>query len=131
MMVAPPAAVLWIVILTLLALGMGRGVMDRRWAVGKENAWSFGQVPPMLIVVLPYFTVTEELQCMTPSTEQIAKVKGRTAAKTIIRTTDYRFAREDWEVYVADKLELEERCSLTQNTLNDDSQEPEPLMGTF
>jgi hypothetical protein len=130
MMVAPPAAVLWLVILTLLALGVGRVVMDRRWAVGKENVWSFRQVLPMLIVVLPFFTVTEELQCMAPTTEQIAKVKGRTAAKTIIRTTDYRFAREDWEVSVADKLELEERRSITQNTLNDDNQEPEPLMGT-
>ncbi|KAF2500925.1 hypothetical protein BU16DRAFT_185832 [Lophium mytilinum] len=62
MMVAPPAAVVWLVILTLLAMGVGRLVLDRRWAVGAENKWTFGQVLPMLIVVLPFFTLTEELR---------------------------------------------------------------------
>ncbi|OCK75718.1 hypothetical protein K432DRAFT_408781 [Lepidopterella palustris CBS 459.81] len=81
MLVAPPAAVVWLVILTLWALGVGRLVTDRQWAVRAENMWTFGQVLPMLIVVLPFFTVTEELQAeqksptpqekaLEPSTEE-------------------------------------------------------------
>ena len=66
MLIAPPSAVVWLVILTLWALGVVRLVMDRQWAVQGENMWTFGQVLPMLIVVLPFFTVTEELQGTCP-----------------------------------------------------------------
>jgi len=102
MMVAPPAAVVWLVILTLLAMGVGRLVMDRRWAVKAENYWSFGQVLPMLIVVLPFFTLTEELQGQVPSDPQ----------------------KKTEEQPVESKSTLEERHSVSQNTLNDQNQEP-------
>jgi hypothetical protein len=62
MLVAPPAAVVWLVILTLFGQGVGRLVSDRQSSVGAENTWSFGQVLPMMIVVLPFLTVLEVLQ---------------------------------------------------------------------
>jgi hypothetical protein len=62
MLLRPPSAIVWSFILTLWILGIRRLLWDRQWAIGVENQWSFGQVLPLLLLVLPFFTIAEEFQ---------------------------------------------------------------------
>jgi hypothetical protein len=62
MLLSPPSAIVWSFILTLWVLGIRRLLWDRQWAIGDENHWSFGQVLPLLLLVLPFLTIAEEFQ---------------------------------------------------------------------
>ena len=62
MLLRPPSAMVWAFIMTLWALGIRRLLWDRQWATGAENRWSFGQVLPLLLIVLPFFTIIEVFQ---------------------------------------------------------------------
>jgi len=62
MVLSPPAPFVWLFIMSMWGLGVKRLLWDRQWAVGTENHWSFGQVLPLLLVVLPFFTVIEVFQ---------------------------------------------------------------------
>ena len=61
-LISPPAPLVWAVILTMWAVGLSRLLWDRQWAIGEENQWSFGQVLPLLLVVLPFFSVLQVLE---------------------------------------------------------------------
>lgn len=64
---APPAALKWMVLMGMWGMGVSRLLSDRQWAVDSENQWSFGQTLPLLLLVLPFFTVFEVLQGMYSS----------------------------------------------------------------
>jgi len=59
---APPAALKWGVLVGMWGMGVARLLSDRQWAVDSENTWAFGQTLPLLLLVLPFFTVFEVLQ---------------------------------------------------------------------
>jgi hypothetical protein len=59
---SPPSAVVWVILASMWAMGVARLLDDRRWAVEEENKWAFGQVLPLLLLVLPFFTVAEVWQ---------------------------------------------------------------------
>jgi hypothetical protein len=59
---APPAALKWGVLAGMWGMGVARLLSDRQWAVESENTWAFGQTLPLLLLVLPFFTVFEVLQ---------------------------------------------------------------------
>ena len=62
MLYAPPSAIVWLNLVSMWGMGATRLVEDRRWSVDAENEWGFGQVLPLLLLVLPFFTVTEVAQ---------------------------------------------------------------------
>lgn len=62
MLLAPPSAIVWANLVSMWAMGAARLVQDRQWSVPDENVWGFGQVLPLLLLVLPFFTVTEVAQ---------------------------------------------------------------------
>jgi len=62
MLWAPPSAIVWLNLVSMWCMGAVRLVQDRRWSVAAENEWGFGQVLPLLLLVLPFFTVTEVAQ---------------------------------------------------------------------
>lgn len=62
MLFAPPSAVVWANLVSMWGMGASRLLQDRSWSVDAENEWGFGQVLPMLLLVLPFFTVTEVAQ---------------------------------------------------------------------
>jgi len=62
MLISPPSALVWLFIIAMWVLGLRRLLWDRQWAIGVENQWSFGQVLPILLIILPFFTVIEVFQ---------------------------------------------------------------------
>jgi hypothetical protein len=62
MLYAPPSAIIWLNLVSMWCMGAVRLLQDRRWSVAAENEWGFGQVLPLLLLVLPFFTVTEVAQ---------------------------------------------------------------------
>jgi hypothetical protein len=62
MLWAPPSAIVWLILVSMWCMGAVRLLQDRSWAVDAENEWGFGQVLPLLLLVLPFFTVTEVAQ---------------------------------------------------------------------
>ncbi len=71
MMFAPPTAIVWANLAAMWGMGVARLLDDRRWSLPAEDEWGFGQVLPLLLLVLPFFTVTEVaqeflLKSMTP-----------------------------------------------------------------
>ena len=62
MFLRPSSTMVWAFVLKLWALGIRRLLWDRQWATGAENRWSFGQVLPLLLVILPFFIVIEVFQ---------------------------------------------------------------------
>ena len=61
-LLAPPSAIVWANLVSMWAMGASRLLQDRSWSVDAENEWGFGQVLPLLLLVLPFFTVTEVAQ---------------------------------------------------------------------
>jgi len=59
---APPSAIIWLNLVSMWGMGATRLIQDRQWSVDAENEWGFGQVLPLLLLVLPFFTVTEVAQ---------------------------------------------------------------------
>lgn len=59
---APPSFIVWTLLAIMWGLGVARLKKDRQWTRGEENRWGFGQVLPILLLVLPFFTVVEVLQ---------------------------------------------------------------------
>ena len=66
---APPAALKWLVLVGMWGMGVSRLVSDRQWAVDSENTWAFGQTLPLLLLVLPFFTVFEVMSGTFPSND--------------------------------------------------------------
>jgi hypothetical protein len=62
MVLAPPSAIVWANLVSMWGMGAARLVQDRQWSVAAESEWGFGQVLPLLLLVLPFFTVTEVAQ---------------------------------------------------------------------
>jgi hypothetical protein len=88
MLLSPPAAIVWSFILTMWILGVRRLLWDRQWAIGAENRWSFGQVLPLLLVVLPFFTVVEVFQGESTRTYGILDLPA------VDETNNYLFCRK-------------------------------------
>jgi hypothetical protein len=88
MLLSPPAAIVWSFILTMWILGVRRLLWDRQWAIGAENQWSFGQVLPLLLVVLPFFTVIEAFQGKPIRTYGILDLSA------VDETNNYLFCRK-------------------------------------
>jgi hypothetical protein len=61
---APPSAIIWLVLAVMWGMGVRRLIDDRHWATPPEDEWGFGQVLPILLLVLPFFTVGEVWQGM-------------------------------------------------------------------
>jgi hypothetical protein len=59
MLWAPPSAIVWLNLVSMWSMGAARLLQDRRWSVAAENEWGFGQVLPLILLVLPFFTITE------------------------------------------------------------------------
>ena len=72
-LLAPPSAIVWANLVSMWGMGATRLLQDRQWSVGEENEWGFGQVLPLLLLVLPFFTVTEVAQEFMRSTSYSTK----------------------------------------------------------
>lgn len=59
MICAPPSFIVWVMLAIMWGLGAARLKTDRSWTTGEEKRWGFGQVLPILLLVLPFFTVVE------------------------------------------------------------------------
>jgi hypothetical protein len=88
MLLSPPAAIVWSFILTMWILGVRRLLWDRQWAIGSENKWAFGQVLPLLLVVLPFFTIVEVFE------GEPIRTYGILDLSAVDQTNNYLFCRK-------------------------------------